>query len=133
MEWAALIAWLTTAHGGASLAVPWLRHGGHRQLEGIGAPRLLAHVSLAVAGLGLWIGFVSSGNHTIAWIAVSLLVAVVSIGLAMFARWLRGRSGHTETELPAEAAFPLPVVLLHGALGVTTLALSTLAASGIGA
>jgi manganese efflux pump family protein len=133
MAWGALAAWVTTALGGATLAVPWLRHGGHHQTGGIGPARLLLHVSLAVTGLGLWVGFLSSGNHTLAWIAVGLLVAVASVGLVMLAHWLRGRSGDTETELPAEAAFPLPIVLLHGALGITTLALSALAASGVGA
>jgi hypothetical protein len=35
VEWAALVAWVATALGGATLAVSWLGHGGHRQPEGI--------------------------------------------------------------------------------------------------
>lgn len=132
MEWAALVAWLTTALGGSILALQWLRHGGHRQTAGIGTPRLLTHVTLALVGLGLWIGYLATRNRTLAWVSVGLLVAVASIGLLMFVRWLRGHSGDNETALPAETAFPLPIVLLHGLLGLTTLALTTLAASGVG-
>lgn len=53
--------------------------------------------------------------------------------MTMAAIWLRGEAAPTApTELPAEALFPVPVVLAHGALGATTLLLSLLAALGVG-
>ncbi|MBA2294711.1 MAG: hypothetical protein H0W16_06225 [Actinobacteria bacterium] len=132
MSWAALGAWLATTIGGATLAVQWIRHGGPGQDGGIRSTRLLGHASLAVLGLALWIAYLASDRELLAWIAVVLLAVVAAIGFSMLAMWLRGRSGSDHTRLPAEASFPLPLVLGHGALGVTTLLLSTLAASGVG-
>ncbi len=132
MEWAALLAWVVTALGGASLLVQWLRHGGLHQREGIRAFRLFAHAGLAVVGVGLWIAFVVSDEGVLGWVAVGLLVAVALLGITMFAIWLRGQNRREHTTVPAETSFPLPVVLLHGVLGVSTLALAVLAASGVG-
>ncbi|MBA3433527.1 MAG: hypothetical protein H0U08_05500 [Actinobacteria bacterium] len=132
MEWAALLAWVVTALGGASLLAQWLRHGGLRQREGIRALRLFAHAGLAVVGVGLWTAFVVSDNAVLAWVSVGLLVAVVLLGATMLAIWLRGQNRREHTTVPAETSFPVPVVLLHGLLGISTLALAVLAASGVG-
>ncbi len=132
MQWAALVVWILTAGGGLVLATQWVRRNGLRQEVGIRAPRLAAHVVLAVTGLALWIAYVASEEDVLAWIAVALLVAVAVLGFSMFAIWLRGHSSQAgPTEMPAETAFPLPLVLGHGALGVTTLTLSLLAALGV--
>jgi hypothetical protein len=130
--WAALIAWVVTALGGAGLLLQWLRHGGLRQREGIRAPRLFTHAGLAALGLVLWIAFLFSEERALAWIAVGLLVIVGLIGATMFAIWLRGHNRHEHTFVPAETSFPLPVVIFHGALALATLVLAVLAASGIG-
>ncbi|MDQ3381383.1 MAG: hypothetical protein M3546_13890 [Actinomycetota bacterium] len=132
MEWAALIAWVATALGGAGLFLQWLRHAGLSQREGIRAPRLFMHAGLAVLGLALWVGFLLSDEGTLAWAAVALLVAVALIGMTMFAIWLRGHNRREHTLVPAETSFPLPVVVLHGVLGLATLTLTILAASGVG-
>jgi len=132
MEWAALLAWLATALGGASLLVQWLRHRGLGQREGIRAGRLFTHAGLAVGGVALWIAFVFSEESVCAWLAVGLLVAVALLGATMFAIWLRGQNRREHTTVPAETSFPVPVVLLHGVLGISTLALAVLAASGVG-
>jgi manganese efflux pump family protein len=132
MQWAALIAWVLTAVGGATMFVQWLRHGGTGQREGIRAPRLLAHGGLAVLGLAFWIAFVVSGERSLAWTAVILLLVVGLIGASMFAIWMRGRNRREHTLVPAETAFPLPVVLGHGVLALATVTLAVLAASGIG-
>jgi len=133
MEWAALVAWVLTALGGGGLAYLWAHGSGAAQAGGIRLPRLLLHAGLAVGGLAIWIVFLVDGSSVLAWTAVVLLVAVALIGLSMAVIWLRGEAAATApTELPAEASFPLPVVLAHGALGATTLLLSLLAALGIG-
>ena len=133
MQWAALIAWLVTALGGAGLGYLWSRGGGLAQAAGISTSRLLLHAGLAASGLAVWIVFLVEGSRVFAWIGVALLVAVALIGMSMAVIWLRGKAAPTApTELPAEASFPLPVVLAHGALGATTLLLSLFAALGIG-
>jgi hypothetical protein len=132
MQWAALIAWIVTALGGSVLFLAWLRSGGLHQNEGIRAPRLLSHISLAVTGLIVWAAYLASDNGTLAWVAVAILVAVALLGFSMLLIWVRGRTTTIRTETPAEGSFPLPVVALHGLLGATTLILSALAAAGIG-
>jgi hypothetical protein len=133
MEWAALGTWVLAALGGAALGYLWVRGGGMAQAGGIRPMRLLVHAGLAVTGLVLWIVFVVDGNSVFAWIAVAVLVAVALIGVSMAMIWLLGKSAPAApTELPAEASFPLPVVVAHGALGGTTLLLNLLAALGIG-
>ena len=132
MEWAALVAWVATAFGGLALAAQWAHFGGLRQSEGIRWPRLLVHGLLAVAGLALWLVYALTESTAFAWLAVVLLVVVTAVGLSMFALWLRGKGGPEPTAMPAESAFPLPVVLLHGVLGTTTLVLSVIAALGVG-
>jgi hypothetical protein len=133
MQWAALVAWVLTALGGAGLGYMWARGGGLTQVGGIRPPRLFLHAGLAAIGLAIWIVFVAGGNSAFAWTAVALLAAVAVIGTTMALIWLRGRPAPAApTELPAEASFPLPVVLAHGALGAFTLLVSLLAALGVG-
>ena len=132
MQWAALIAWVSTALGGATMLVQWLRHGGARQGEGIRAPRLLTHAGLAVLGLALWIAFLVSEDGMFAWAAVVLLVIVGLIGATMFMIWIRGHNRREHTLVTAETSFPFPVVVLHGVLALVTLTLAVLAAGGVG-
>lgn len=132
MEWAALVAWVLTAFGGAPMLVQWLRHGGARQREGIRAPRLVAHAGLAILGLALWIAFLVSDESALAWAAIGLLVIVGAIGATMFAVWIRGHNRREHSFVTAETSFPLPVVVGHGVLALVTLTLAVLAASGLG-
>jgi len=133
MQWAALIAWIATALGGLVLAVHWARHGGLTQKEGIRTARLAAHLAVAVVGLVLWIVYIASDDAVFAWMAVGLLLTVALIGITMAAISLRGQTSTIRTETPAEGVFPLPVVILHGALATTTVLLATLTAVGVGA
>lgn len=133
MQWAALVAWLLTAFGGATMLVQWLRHGGASQREGIRAPRLLAHATLAILGLAVWIAFLVSDESSLAWAAVGLLLLVGLIGATMFASWIGGRNRRDHTAVPAESSFPLPIVLGHGVLALATVTLAVLAAARIGA
>ena len=132
MQWAALIAWIVTALGGLALAVHWARHGGLTQQEGIRTPRLAAHLGVAVLGLVLWIAYIATEDALLAWAAVGLLLVVALIGISMLLISLRGRTNTVRTEAPAEGVLPLPLVILHGALAITTVVLATLAALGVG-
>ena len=62
VQWAALIAWIATAVGGATLFVQWLRHGGLHQHEGIRSPRLFSHLAIAVIGLLCWVIYLAEGR-----------------------------------------------------------------------
>jgi hypothetical protein len=132
VQWAALIAWIATAVGGATLFVQWLRHGGLHQKEGIRSPRLFSHLAVAVIGLACWVIYLAEDDDVFAWAAVALLVLVALLGISMFVISSRGRTTTVRTETPAEAVFPVPLVIGHGLLGTTTLILATLAAVGIG-
>jgi hypothetical protein len=88
-------------------------------------------LALAVVGLAFWVGYLANDNRTLAWIAVGILVAVALLGISMLVISLRGRTTILRTETPAEGMFPFPLVLLHGALGTTTLLLSALATASI--
>jgi hypothetical protein len=73
---------------------------------------------------------------------VGVLVGIATLGLTMFTRWIpvhaayvaaestRGRSA--EFDFPAERAFPLSVVIIHGVLAVTTVTVVVLAMLGVG-
>ena len=128
MTWVALIAWLATAVGGLTLGTQWLSRGGAGDDRGIGSARLGLHAALAVGGVLLWIVYTFRGDKTYGWLALGALGVVIAIGLWMFAIWLRGHSPRDRrTDLPAETAFPVPVVLGHGLLALTTLVLALVA------
>jgi hypothetical protein len=137
MEWAALVAWVTTATGGLVLAAKWLSRGGLREgaLPGrrIRPPLIATHALLAASGLVLWIVHLAADRDALAWIAFALLCVVALLGFTMLFGWLaRGRGLATDGPRPAEAAFPFPIVILHGLLAATTLVLVFLAAAGVG-
>jgi hypothetical protein len=133
MAWVALTAWILTTLGGSVLGLLWARHGGSRQSAGIRWPHLATQVALAVTGLVLWVVFAVGGDEILGWIALAVLAAVMVVGFSMVVLWLRGRAPKDKlTWLPAEAAFPLPLVVGHGLLALVTLLLGLLAALGVG-
>ena len=140
MEWAALISWIVTAGGGFVLLGLWLTRGGMRQRGSgrqIRPPLILSHFALAATGLVLWIVYLVSDNHTLAWIAFAILVVVAVLGWTMFGIWWQRRQRSAADPsasmpgVPAEQHFPVPIVALHGLLAVTTVVLVFLAAADI--
>jgi hypothetical protein len=131
MDAAALVVWIVTAVGGFVLLGTWVAKGGLRPPEEGGGTRLppavlFGHFLLAAAGLLVWIAYVvSDESKGLAWTAFVILLPVAVLGLAMFLRWLGGRR---ERAAGAEQAFPVPVVVAHGALAVTTVVLVLIAA-----
>ena len=125
---AALIAWLVAALGGFVMLGIWVARGGRRPDGTRLAPGLMfGHFALAAIGLVIWIVYLITETDVLAWIAVGLLVIVALLGFTMFGRWLSSRRTAV-----AEAKFPVPIVLVHGLLGATTLVLSLLTALGVG-
>jgi manganese efflux pump family protein len=133
MDVVALVTWLLTAGGGFVLLGTWIAKGGARQAQ-TGQSRfppalIFGHFGLAVVGLLVWIGYLLSDDTAgLAWTAFVILLPVALLGFTMLSRWLAGRrtAGTGET-VAAEQRFPVPVVVVHGLLAVTTLVLVLLA------
>ena len=143
---AALISWFVTAFVGLYLLAVWLIENNvtHRGASAsrLPVPVIFGHVLLALSGLVVWVIHLLSHSSTLGWTALGTLVAIGALGLTMFTRWIpvhaayvaaestQGRSA--EFDFPAERAFPLSVVIIHGVLAVTTVTLVVLAMLGVG-
>ena len=136
MALAALITWLITAIGGFVMLGTWIAKGGPKKSNSQLPPAVVfGHFALAAIGLVVWIIYVLTDNHAIAWIGFALLVPVALLGFAMLFRWLpvyRARAatgpGATTAQGPAEKHFPVVVVAGHGLFAVVTVVLALLAA-----
>ena len=142
---AALICWLVTAFGGLYLLAVWLIENDvtHRDAASrLPGPVILGHVLLALTGLVVWVAHLLTGSATTGWAALAILAAIAALGLTMFTRWIpvhvayvaaeAKTGGPSEFDFPAERAFPLPVVVGHGLLALTTVTLVLLAMLGVG-
>lgn len=153
---AGLGAWLVTVAAGAWLLAGWLVRGGLRRraprVAGVPRAVIVAHFTLALAGLGIWIAFLATGTAALAWAAVGVVLAVAGLGMATLAGGLpemrdapaAGRaigSGAAEpadarvppawaTAIEVAAGKPLARIALHGALAAVTILLVVLAAIG---
>jgi hypothetical protein len=147
MKYAALIAWVATAGGGFVMLSIWLRNGGPSQQgqpgQRIRPPLIFGHFGLAAAGLVVWIVYLVAETDALKWVAFAALVPVALLGFAMLAIWIQRRQGaragattggtlDTTGSEPAEQRFPVPIVIGHGLLAVTTVVLVLLTAAGIG-
>jgi hypothetical protein len=152
----ALFTWLITALGGFLMLGIWISRGGARGSGRLPVPVMFGHFALAAAGMVVWVLYLLSGLTALAWTALALLVPVAALGFVMFARWIpqyRARAagaapaGGAASEqasdpaggatagaeaVPAERAFPVPVVIGHGILAVATVVLALLSALQIG-
>jgi hypothetical protein len=143
MEVAALVTWLVTALGGFYMLGTWISRGGLAPGSTSRLPRpvLFGHFVLAAIGLVVWIIYLATDSHALAWTALIVLIPVALLGLTMFARWLgvyRGTpvAAHAAVRAgapaggsePAERSLPVPIVLGHGLFAVITLVLVLLAA-----
>jgi hypothetical protein len=147
MEVTALITWLITALGGLYMLGTWISRGGLApgSTSRLPKPVLFGHFLLAATGLVIWIIYLATDTHALAWTALIVLIPVALLGLTMFARWLtvyRGKpvaahaavGGSTPASgggggEPAEREFPVPIVLGHGLFAVITLILVLTAVS----
>ena len=144
MSVAALFTWMITIFGGLILLVIWIieydREFQTAAKTRLPVPVISAHALLAMGGLMLWISYLLLDEERLAWAAVLILGAVAVLGLMMAARWIRvyrafaapGPSLTRRTTAPPERSFPLPVVVAHGILAVTTLVLVLFTALGAG-
>jgi len=144
MNVAALFTWMVTILAGLILLVIWIIEY-DREFQTAAATRLpvpviSAHVLLGMGGLMLWISYLVVDQERLAWATVAILGTVAVLGLIMAARWIRvyravadpGPSLTRTATVPPERNFPLPVVVAHGILAVTTLVLVLLTVLGAG-
>ena len=143
---AALISWFITAFVGLYLLAVWLIENDvtHRGATAsrLPAPVIFGHLLLALSGLVVWVIHLLSHSSTLGWTALGMLAAIGGLGLTMFTRWIpvhaafvaaeATRGSTAEFDFPAERAFPLSVVIIHGVLAVTTVTLVVLAMLGVG-
>lgn len=144
MSVAALFTWMVTVLAGLILLVIWIIEY-DPEFQSAAATRLpvpviSAHALLGLGGLMLWISYLLLDQERLAWATVAALGTVAVLGLIMATRWIRvyravGNPGPSLTRnvnVPPERNFPLPVVVAHGLLAVTTLVLVLFTALGVG-
>jgi hypothetical protein len=143
MSVAALFTWMVTILAGLILVVIWIiEYDPEFQTAAatrLPVPVISAHALLGLGGLMLWIGYLLEDQQQLAWAAVAALGTVAVLGLIMAARWISvyrtvvdpGPSLTRSTTVPPERNFPLPVVVVHGILAVTTLVLVLFTALGV--
>jgi hypothetical protein len=94
-------------------------------------PVISAHALLGIGGLMLWIGYLLVDQDRLAYGAIAVLGTVALLGLIMAGRWIAvyrayanpGRAGSTTVTVPPERKFPVPLVITHGLLALTTIGL----------
>ncbi len=144
MSTLALYTWMVTVLAGLLLLVIWIMEY-DREFQSAAATRLpvpviTTHALLGMGGLLLWIGYLLVDKERLAWAAVVILGTAALLGLTMAARWIRvyrefadpGPALTRSIAVPPERNFPLPVVVSHGILAVTTIVLVVITALGVG-
>jgi hypothetical protein len=144
MNIAALIALVVTVLAGFFLLSIWIieydREYQRAAATRLPVPVISAHALLAVTGLVLWILYLIVDEARVAWAAAGILGIVAILGLIMAARWIHvyrafaapGTPLARLNTIPPERNFPLPAVIGHGILAVTTLVLVLFTALGVG-
>ena len=135
MSIVALFAWLLTIFGGLILLMIWIIEY-DSEFQSAAATRLpvpviSAHALLGMSGMVLWLSYILADQERLAWASVAVLGTVAVLGLIMAARWIRvyrtfahpGSALTRKRRVPPERNFPVPVVVAHGILAVTTVIL----------
>ena len=155
MGYIALIAWFVTALGGLYMLAVWLIENDtsdkRNPASRLPLPLIVAHMTLAVSGLVVWVTYLLLDRAALAWAALGILGGIALLGFTMFARWIpvyRNVGVVKEPEPvpvgapaapapaiefiidegPAEGNFPLFIVLAHGVFAVTTVVVVFLSA-----
>lgn len=136
MSLIALVTWIGAALLGLYLLAVWLieydpefQRAAATRLP---VPVLVTHVLLAVTGLVIWGIYLFTDSRHLAVAAAAILAVVAALGATMAWRWIAVYRAHpasaTHVIIPPERNFPLPAVIGHGVLAVTTFLLVVLTA-----
>jgi hypothetical protein len=130
----ALLSWVITLLAGLFLLTIWLieydpaiQRAAATRLP---VPVISGHALLALTGLGVWVGYLVTGNDVLAWATLAVLAVVVSLGVTMAVRWIKVYRGKPDPMVPPERHFPLSVVIGHGLLALSTVVLVLLSTLG---
>lgn len=124
MRFAALIVWFVTALWGLYMLAVWLIESDATRKGSADSrlplPVILTHMGLAWTGLGVWVAYLLLDEPALAWTAVGLLGAIVTVGAAMFARWIPvyRSTGAVAVRAPARTA-PAPSVFVPADLATS--------------
>ena len=158
MRFVALIAWFVTALGGLYMLAVWLIENDatdrRNPASRLPLPLIVAHMTLAVSGLVVWVTYLLLDRDVLAWTALGILGGIALLGFTMFARWIpvyRTQGVMPEPvpvpvgaglepaqpavviqDGPPEGNFPLFIVIAHGTFAVSTVVLVLLSALGMG-
>jgi manganese efflux pump family protein len=161
----ALVIWLLTALIGLymfGMSIGIGRPAGERASTHWPSWLMFLHPTMAVAGVVIWIIYMSYGYQALAWLAFADLILVAALGDVLLLVWLKdrrseqhpqegqvkrvknyvprprqGRAQHQAPETVAvteldERRIPPIAVTTHGILAVLTIVLVLLAALGVG-
>jgi hypothetical protein len=135
MSVVALFTWMATILVGLLLLVIWLmeydRDFQNEAATRLPIPVISTHALLGLGGLMLWVGYLLVDQERLAYATIAVLGAVATLGLIMAVRWIRVYRAFDDPNpplnrsvaVPPERHFPVPVVITHGILAVTTLGL----------
>jgi hypothetical protein len=135
MSVVALFTWIATVLFGLLLLVIWLmeydRDYQNEAATRLPIPVISAHALLGMGGLLLWAIYLLADQDRVAWATVAVLSTVATLGLIMAVRWVGVYRTYATPEpspsrravVPPERHFPLPVVVTHGILAITTIGL----------
>jgi len=158
MRFIALIAWFVTALGGLYMLAVWLIENDvtdqRNPASRLPLPVIVAHMTLAVSGLVVWVAYLLLDRDALAWAALGILGGIAVLGFTMFARWIPvyratgvmpepvrvpvdaglepAQTAMVIQDGPPEGNFPLFIVVAHGTFAVSTVVLVLLSALGIG-
>jgi len=158
MRFVALIAWFVTALGGLYMLAVWLIENDatdrRNPASRLPLPLIVAHMTLAVSGLVVWVTYLLLDRDVLAWTALGILGGIALLGFTMFARWIPvyrtqgvepvpvsvpvgaglepAQPAVVIQDGPPEGNFPLFIVIAHGTFAVSTVVLVLLSALGMG-
>jgi hypothetical protein len=134
----ALFVWMATVLAGLVLLIVWLmeydRDFQRAAPTRLPVPVISAHALLGIGGLLAWGFYLVVDEEQLAWGTVADLGVVVLLGLIMGARWIGVYRAYAAPDsspsmvinVPPERHFPRSVIVIHGILAVSTVALVVL-------
>jgi manganese efflux pump family protein len=109
----ALIAWLITVSIGVYMLRTWIARGGlrHQRRTGVGVPPavVFGHAGAALTGLAVWLSYLASNWHPLAWAGAGLVGIAITLGICTVTLWT------PYPVLAEEAEDSVPVVTGPGA------------------
>jgi hypothetical protein len=112
MGFIALITWFITVLGGLYMLAVWLIENDATNQRNTASrlplPVILTHMTLAIAGLAVWVSYLLLDRDGLAWTALGILGLIALLGIAMFARWIPvyRTSGAAAEPVPVPATAP---------------------------